>query len=366
MAYAEIVGITAPSSAAPGQSVNIEVRIKNTYSTAIMMMVGGALEYGVTPWPQIDYPNRQASVGPWLTHTFYGSFIMPNNIVTIHAYSYYKGTDGYWHFDDEKTAVVTLEVEKWVKLATAEISIGVTSPPPPEKWVKLATAELSIGVLLPKEWVKLATAELDINPLLHKGQIVVKQLDVENEWRSIPQDVLPDTETRVKVITRNTGTTTYRPTCVYEVTGSDGELVERYEHTASVFDKAGPGEETSFYPVFDTFFLRDEGDYNLEIWLSAHETGGELDHWSGKLCTVKEGVVPPPPTCTPGETKCIGFDLYECNPSGDEWVLIEENSPQCAAEEEGFPWLILVGGLGLAAVALIVSGEKKPTKAKKS
>ena len=33
------------------------------------------------------------------------------------------------------------------------------------------------------------------------------------------------------------------------------------------------------------------------------------------------------PPCTPGETKCIGFDLYQC--VENEWALLETNSLQC-------------------------------------
>jgi len=101
--YTEIVGIVAPSSAVAGQKVNIEVRIKNTYSASIGIMAGGALEYGVVPWPTIDYPSYQANVAAGATHTFYGSFTMPDSDVTIHAYSYWYGSDGAWHFDDDKT-----------------------------------------------------------------------------------------------------------------------------------------------------------------------------------------------------------------------------------------------------------------------
>jgi len=32
--------------------------------------------------------------------------------------------------------------------------------------------------------------------------------------------------------------------------------------------------------------------------------------------------------CTPGETKCDGYDLYQCN-ENCQWVLIEQNSPTC-------------------------------------
>jgi hypothetical protein len=71
-------------------------------------MVGGALECGETPWPRIDFPDNSANVAAGETHSFYGHFIMPDSDVTLHAYSYYYGSDGYWYFDDEKTKRVDL------------------------------------------------------------------------------------------------------------------------------------------------------------------------------------------------------------------------------------------------------------------
>ncbi len=101
--YAQIVEIVAPSQAAPGERVDITVRIKNTYSAAIGIMVGGALEYGVTPWPGISFPENNANVEGGATQSFAGYLIMPDKAVTIHAYSYWYGADGYWYLDDEKT-----------------------------------------------------------------------------------------------------------------------------------------------------------------------------------------------------------------------------------------------------------------------
>lgn len=106
--YAQIVEIVAPSQAAVGERVDIIVRIKNTYSAAIGIMVGGALEYSVTPWPGINFPENSANVNGGATHSFSGYFTMPNKAVTIHAYSYWYGADGAWHFDDEKTKSVSL------------------------------------------------------------------------------------------------------------------------------------------------------------------------------------------------------------------------------------------------------------------
>ena len=106
--YAQIVEIVAPSQAVSGERVDITVRIKNTYSAAIGIMVAGALEYGVTPWPGISFPENSANVNAGVTYSFSGYFTMPDKAVTIHAYSYWYGADNAWHFDDEKTKPVNL------------------------------------------------------------------------------------------------------------------------------------------------------------------------------------------------------------------------------------------------------------------
>lgn len=106
--YAEIVEIVAPSSAVAGSGVDIQVKIKNKHSSTIGIMVGGALDYGVTPWPGINFPYDWDNVAAGATKTFYGSFTMPyyppGKIITIHAYSYwYSPETGLWYFDDEST-----------------------------------------------------------------------------------------------------------------------------------------------------------------------------------------------------------------------------------------------------------------------
>jgi len=106
--YAQITEIVAPSQAVSGNRVDITVRIKNLYSSLISLMVGGALEYGVSPWPGISFPQSGANVEGGATYSFNGYFYMPDQAVTLHAYSYWYGADGYWHFDDEKTKDISL------------------------------------------------------------------------------------------------------------------------------------------------------------------------------------------------------------------------------------------------------------------
>ena len=119
--YADIVEILAPDEAAGGSRVDITVRIKNTYSSAIGIMVGGALEYGVSPWPDISFPDPSANVDGGATHSFSGYFTMPDKKVTIHAYSYYYGGDGSWHFDDEMTKAIDIAEEIESEFGSIEI-----------------------------------------------------------------------------------------------------------------------------------------------------------------------------------------------------------------------------------------------------
>ncbi len=123
--YADITGITAPSEAAQGSRVDITVKIKNTFSAAIGIMVGGALEYGVSPWPGITFPSTSANVNAGATYSFSGYFTMPDKKVTIHAYSYWYGADGAWHFDDEMTKVVNLtEVRYEFDIGIPDVSLA--------------------------------------------------------------------------------------------------------------------------------------------------------------------------------------------------------------------------------------------------
>ena len=101
--YADIIEIIAPAEAEAGSRVDITVKIKNLYSATVGIMAGGALEYGVSPWPGITFPDQTANLGGGQTHSFQGYFTMPDSDVKIHAYSYYCSSDGYWYFDDEQT-----------------------------------------------------------------------------------------------------------------------------------------------------------------------------------------------------------------------------------------------------------------------
>lgn len=126
MTLADIKTIQAPSEAEAGERVNIRVSIQNLHNGPMGIMVGGALEYGMIPWPQITYPNDSATFDAWQYYYFDGYFTMPYippGTVKIHAYSYWYGDDGSgwnsWHYDDEMVVSITLAALPYYQLIVA-------------------------------------------------------------------------------------------------------------------------------------------------------------------------------------------------------------------------------------------------------
>lgn len=100
---ADVIEIVAPAEAPSGAKVDISVRVKNLFDGAVSVMIGGALEYGVVPWPTISFPIWWTTVLANQECVFTGSFTMPNKKTVIYARSYWYGSDEGWHLDDEMT-----------------------------------------------------------------------------------------------------------------------------------------------------------------------------------------------------------------------------------------------------------------------
>lgn len=249
-AYTDITSITAPGSAALGETVPVTVKVKNIdtyYSHLIRCSV---------PYDSTYFIDKSVIISPGDTYSFSGNFPMPNKDIIIYAYTYYP-VGAEWIFDDQMSRSVDLEEA-------------------PAEWTIIGpdtTLRISVVEEVPPEWSIIGsdiTLRIDVIP------------EVPPEWQIIGSDIT----LAVSLITVG-----------WQVIGDD---------------------------------------LTLAVALSE--------------------VAPPP--CTPGETKCIGPDLYECSLDG-EWVLVEENSPQCAVEEKEFPWLLVAGGLGVAAVAVAATTKKK-------
>ena len=100
--YTDIIDIIAPAEAAYGEEVSVEVRVKNLHTSPIY--IGTTARYnGVDIFPTEDY----ASVDPGATHSFYFNFIMPNNDVELHVWSFYWTVEE-WYQDDSGIAYIAL------------------------------------------------------------------------------------------------------------------------------------------------------------------------------------------------------------------------------------------------------------------
>lgn len=91
---ADIVGISAPSTATPGQKVTITVMVKNTGSSNYSISVTGYYD-GV----DVSFSPDSAIVGPGATYSFTCSFTMPNKDIMFQVWSWHW-TGTLWYPDD--------------------------------------------------------------------------------------------------------------------------------------------------------------------------------------------------------------------------------------------------------------------------
>lgn len=229
--YTDIVEIVAPSSAVAGESVPVTIKIKNIYSSYIHVSAVGVYDSEVRFIDWLDYWIPAGS-----THSFSGSFTMPDRDVTIHAYSMYEDVDGYWHLDDE--------AEKDVSLAE-----------------------------------------------VFKGTITKKELDYQDRWQAVPIYNIPTgTRVRVRITGRNDMASNQKMGIWWQVKDPDGYVVDEYSGWETYW--TGPGNEQVFRG--GSFDLDKVGTYTLIIALSMNPSDPVIvDDFYGTLCSV-EAAVPEP------------------------------------------------------------------------
>ncbi len=101
--YTEIVEIQAPDEGVAGDTVNVAVGIRNTWTDAVHIYCVAVLD---SESRFIDWLD--AWVDPGETHYFNGSFVMPERDVTINAFSYFQASDGNVYLDDSQARDVKL------------------------------------------------------------------------------------------------------------------------------------------------------------------------------------------------------------------------------------------------------------------
>ncbi len=233
-AYTEIVSIIAPSAAAYGDLVTVEVRVRNLYSDYLAVKVGGYLD-ATEIWFSPDY----AWIDPGATYSFTYSFTMPNNAVTLHLWSYYW-TGEEWYADDYSSVYIALA--------------AVEEP--------------------------------------YAGTIIGIEFEHNGTQEGLPVYNIPQGQTaRVHVWGRNDMATTQRLGIHWLVYDPDGEVVEDYEDWSLLYYRQGTDHE---FISERRFTLAKPGTYTVNIALSMNPSDPEIvDSYYGNLCTVAAAVPEP-------------------------------------------------------------------------
>jgi len=231
-AFTEIVDIVAPSSAGEGEMVSVTVKIKNLWTASVRVYCVAVLDSTLRFIDWLDY---------WIpagaTHSFYGSFIMPDESVTINAYSYYEDINGYLQPDDSKSKDVAL----------AEV---------------------------------------------FEGSIRKRELDYEDMWQVFPIYNIPTgTRIRVRITGRNDMATTQRMGIHWIVKDPDGVTIQEYS-TWEAWPYTGAGSTHEF--IGGSFDLNKAGTYTIQAWLLMNLADQVVvDDYYGTLCTVEAAVSEP-------------------------------------------------------------------------
>lgn len=229
--YTDIVEIIAPSEAAAGETVSVEVRVKNLHTASIYITVTGSVD-GV----ELHFGNVALVVGAGEIHSYYDSFVMPSNSVTLWVWSWYWGTDSAWHQDDEASRAVALA----------------------------------------KEYI---------------GTISKKELEYNESRADIPASGITQNQRGlVHIWGRNDMSTTQRMGISWIVRGPDGVVIEEYS-AWEAWPYTGAGSTHEF--IGGRFNLDKPGTYTINVGLLMNPDNPiYVDIYYGDLCTVIAELVP--------------------------------------------------------------------------
>lgn len=94
--YSDIVAIIVPVNAVAGSTVDVEVRIKNLCGYAINLTA----TKGQANDTLLRFGTVHRVVGAGQIASWYDSFVMPDEEVTMSVESWYEGANGTWQSDD--------------------------------------------------------------------------------------------------------------------------------------------------------------------------------------------------------------------------------------------------------------------------
>ncbi len=139
--YLEIVKVEAPSEASYGDTVSINIYVRNNWTYRIFAIVTGGCD-GVELFSTSHYidPGRQRIFG--------FSFTMPNKSVDLLIWAWYWTEDGWSTSPDDEYGPVKIGLAQWALLDSTTIAVAVSAPPP-VGWVPLDTTTIAVAATAP-------------------------------------------------------------------------------------------------------------------------------------------------------------------------------------------------------------------------
>lgn len=230
--YTEIVEIIAPVGADVGDTVNVEVRVRNLHTYDITIAITGKSDETI-----LSFSPSYAKVSAGQIRSFTASFVMPNKDVRVLVWSFYWGVDDDWHQDDD---------------GYRDISLGVTVA----------------------------------------GSIIRKELEYSGSGDGtvpvvgVPQGV----RAKLHVWGRNDMSISQGMGIYWFVADPDGEIAEEYTDWGGTI---GAGRDHEFISS-GQFDLNKVGKYTtwIELLMGSQSNPEIVDRYIGHLCTVVAELVP--------------------------------------------------------------------------
>jgi len=158
--YLEIVKVEAPSDASYGTTVNINIYVKNKWTSRIFAIVTGAYDTA-------EVTSTSHYIEPGAQRVFGLSFTMPNKSVNVWIWAWYWTADGWCTSPDDEYGPVTITLSKWTLLASKTLTVKHALPPV-VGWTLLASKTLTVKVSAvpppPVGWSLLASKTLTVKP----------------------------------------------------------------------------------------------------------------------------------------------------------------------------------------------------------
>jgi hypothetical protein len=157
--YLEIVKVEAPSAASYGDTVTINIYVRNKWTSRIFAIVTG--QYDTTPVTSTSH-----YIDPGAQRIFGLSFTMPNKSVDLWLWAWYWTETGWSTSPDDEYGPVTIGLSKWVLLASKTLTVKYALPPV-VGWTLLASRTLTVTPTVappPVGWALLASKTLTVSP----------------------------------------------------------------------------------------------------------------------------------------------------------------------------------------------------------